>query len=84
MVETQLAGKTWATGDAFTIADCAAAPALFFAAIVHPFPAGHLNLAAYLERLLARPSFRRALDEARPCFQLFPYREQMPDRFLSA
>lgn len=83
MVEAQLAGKTWATGDAFSIADCAAAPGLFFASIVQPFPAGHASLAAYFERLLARPSFRRALDEARPFFPLFPYRDAMPERFLA-
>jgi glutathione S-transferase len=83
MVEAQLAGKTWATGDVFSIADCAAAPGLFFAAIVHPFPSAHSNLAAYFERLLGRPSFRRALDEARPYFPLFPYRDAMPERFLA-
>lgn len=83
MIETQLAGRAWAAGDTFTIADCAAAPALFFAAIVHPFPAGHRNLAAYFERLIERPSFRRVLDEARPSFALFPYRDAIPERFLA-
>jgi glutathione S-transferase len=83
MIEARLAGRTWAVGEAFSIADCAAGPGLFFASIVHPFPAGHASLAAYFERLLARPSFRRVLDEARPSFDLFPYRDTMPERFLA-
>ncbi|WP_378948409.1 glutathione S-transferase family protein [Mesorhizobium sp. ANAO-SY3R2] len=82
MIDTQLAGKRWATGDHFTIADCAAAPGLFFASIVHPFDGGQANLASYFERLLDRPSIARTLSEARPYFSMFPYREAMPDRFL--
>ncbi|WP_237155647.1 glutathione S-transferase family protein [Oryzibacter oryziterrae] len=81
MIERQLDGKVWATGDAFTLADCAALPALFFAAIVHPFGADQPRLAAYFERLLARPSVRRVIDEARPWFRFFPYVEAMPARF---
>ncbi|MEO5324866.1 glutathione S-transferase family protein [Mesorhizobium sp. CC13] len=83
VIETQLEGRTWATGDAFTIADCAAAPVLFFASIVHPFGGGQDKLAAYFERLVARPSIRRVIAEARPYFPLFPYREAMPQRFLA-
>lgn len=82
MIERQLAGKTWAMGEDFTIADCAAAPGLFYASIVHPFSSGQNNLAAYFERLVARPSVRRTLAEARPYFHFFPYREAMPERFL--
>ena len=82
MIDAQLAGKDWAAGDRFTMADCAAWPALFYASIVHPFGPGHANLAAYFERLLDRPSMRRTLREARPFFTMFPYREAMPDRFL--
>jgi glutathione S-transferase len=82
LCERHLAGRTWAAGDVFTLADCAAAPALFYADIVHPFAAGHPSLAAYFERLLARPSFARVLVEARPYFGNFPYRERMPARFL--
>jgi glutathione S-transferase len=84
MVEAQLAGKTWATGSDFSIADCAAAPGLFFASIVHPFDDRQRNLRAYFGRLLERTSFRRALDEARPYFSMFPYRDAMPDRYLAA
>ena len=82
-IEARLARRTWAAGDAFSIAECAAAPGLFFAAIVHPIPDARPSLAAYFERLLARPSFRRVLDEARPSFPLFPYRDAMPARFLA-
>jgi glutathione S-transferase len=68
--ETALRGP-WAMGDAFTIADCAAAPALFYVSHYVPlerFP----RTRAYLERLRARPSFARALAEAKPYFDLFP------------
>ncbi len=82
MIDGQVEGKRWAIGDAFTIADCAAAPALFYASIVHPFDRGQRNLEAYFERLLDRPSMRRALHEARPFFSMFPYRDAMPDRYL--
>jgi len=82
MLDVHLAGKKWAIGDRFTMADCAASPALFYASMVHPFEPDCANLAAYFERLLARPSMRRTLHEARPWFSNFPYREAMPDRFL--
>jgi glutathione S-transferase len=82
MTNRQLASRSWAIGDAFTMADCAAAPALFYAAIVEPFPSTHTHLAAYFERLLARPSMQRVLAEARPYFSMFPYRDAMPARFL--
>ncbi|BBD39661.1 glutathione S-transferase [Aminobacter sp. Y103A] len=82
MIERQLADKNWAAGEDFTIADCAAAPGLFYASIVHPFASDQHNLAAYFERLMARPSVRRTVGEARPYFRFFPYRELMPERFL--
>ncbi len=72
MLDREMAGKTWAMGDAFTMADCAAAPALFYASQVMPFAATHANAAAYLQRLRHRPSFARVLAEARPYFNLFP------------
>jgi glutathione S-transferase len=71
MLETRLEGRPWAAGEAFSLADCAAAPALFYADKVEPLGA-HAGLAAYLERLLARPSFARVIEEARPYFHLFP------------
>ena len=65
VLNAQLAGGGWAAGDAFTIADCAAAPALFYSRLAVPF-GEHSNLAAYFGRLMDRPSVRRAVDEARP------------------
>jgi glutathione S-transferase len=61
----------WMCGDAFTLADCAAAPALFYANMVVPI-ARHPRLAAYYARLRARRSFARAVDEARPYRGFFP------------
>ena len=72
MIEADMGSKTWAMGEAFTMADCAAAPALFYARRMHPFGAGQTNLAAYLDRLMARPSYARALKEAEPYFNLLP------------
>lgn len=77
-LETQLVGKTWAVGTDFTLADCAAAPALFYADWTDPIPAAFPALRAYRTRLLARPSFARAVEEARPYRQLFPL--GAPDR----
>jgi glutathione S-transferase len=67
-----LAGKAWAAGDDFTLADCAAAPALFYADWTHPIAESFPVLRAYRARLLARPSFARAVDEARPFRHYFP------------
>jgi len=72
MVDRELAGKTWARGGTFTLADCAAAPALFYADKVMPIGETWPNAMALLERLKARPSFARVLAEAGPYFQYFP------------
>jgi glutathione S-transferase len=72
VLERQMEAKTWAMGDDFTLADCAAAPALFYANTVVPFGETQENLSAYLDRLMARPSFARVLQEAQPYFALFP------------
>jgi len=72
MVEQDMATKTWATGDAFTMADCAAAPALFYANMLTPLGDTYPNTAAYLRRLMDRPSFARAIKEAQPYFALVP------------
>ncbi|CAN5303733.1 glutathione S-transferase family protein [soil metagenome] len=71
LLETELAGRTWAAGESFSLADCAAAPALFYADKVAPLT-GRPTVRAYLDRLLARPSFRRVLQEAEPYFAMFP------------
>jgi len=72
MVEQQMATRQWAIGDAFTLADCAAAPALFYANLVAPFGGSHKNAAAYLARLQARPSYARTAKEAEPYLSMFP------------
>ena len=71
MLEATLERRTWAGGDAFSMADCAAAPALYYANLVHPLGA-HPRIAAYLKKLAARPSFARVLAEAEPYFKSFP------------
>ena len=81
LLNEEMASRTWAIGDAFSMADCAAAPALFYADIVLPFSHSHSSLAAYFERLLARPSFARVIDAARPYFELFPLCDRIPARF---
>jgi glutathione S-transferase len=82
VMERHLDAKSWAIGDAFTIADCAATPALFYANTLQPFEGSHPNMAAYFERLVSRPSVRRTLNDARPYFHMYPYRERMPARFM--
>ena len=72
MIDRDMAEKRWAMGDDFTMADCAAAPALYYANLVQPFADTHKNVARYFERLLARPSFARAVKEADPYRHLFP------------
>jgi glutathione S-transferase len=77
-LEGHLAGKTWAAGEAYTLADCAASPSLFYADWVHQIPETYPTLRAYRARLLARPSFARAVDEARYFRVNFPL--GAPDR----
>lgn len=83
MIERRMAAGPWAMGDEFTIADCAAAPALFFSSVVHPVSSEQPLLAAYVERLITRPSVKRVIAEARPYFWMFPYRHAMPERYLT-
>jgi glutathione S-transferase len=70
LVDQEMATRTWTMGDAFGMADCAAAPALFYADKVMPFRETHRNAAAYFERLKERPSYARALKEAQPYLKL--------------
>ncbi len=72
IVEHEMAGRTWAAGEAFSLADCAAAPALFYADKIMPLAADRPNAAAYLARLKARPSYARTLEEAGPYLHMFP------------
>jgi glutathione S-transferase len=83
MLDRRVSDKSWVIGDAFSMADCAAAPALFYAGIVSPFSADHPNVVAYFDRLAARPSFARMLGEARPYFRFFPFADDIPARFLA-
>lgn len=77
-LEAAMTGREWAARDTFSLADCAAAPALFYADWVHPIDPEFANVRAYRQRLLARPSFKRAVDEARPYRPFFPL--GAPDR----
>lgn len=72
MIDEDMASNHWVMGDDFTMADCAAAPALFYADWVAPFRDTHKNAAAYLDRLKERPSYARVLKEAEPYFHLVP------------
>jgi glutathione S-transferase len=73
-----MAGREWAAGDNFSLADCGAAPFLFYADWTHRIGTSFPHVIAYRQRLLARPSFARAVDEARPYRPLFPL--GAPDR----
>src|ERR1044072_8505981 len=68
LADKHIAGRTWTMGESFTLADCAAAPALFYADKVAPFAGVYPNLIAYLERLKRRPSYARALKEGEADF----------------
>lgn len=72
LVNEAMATKPWAAGEDFSMADCAAAPALFYANKVAPFETTYPNVAAYLERLLKRPSFARCTREAAPYLKMMP------------
>ncbi len=71
LFEREIAGREWAIGNQFSLADCAAAPALFYAGLIVPLD-GFPEVRAYFERLLARPSFARVVEEARPYRPLMP------------
>ena len=77
-LDARMATRTWACGDEFSLADCGAAPFLFYADWTHAIEPRFANVRAYRERLLARPSFKRAVDEARPFRPYFPL--GAPDR----
>jgi glutathione S-transferase len=72
MIDQDMAGRRWAMGDTFTMADCAAAPPLFYADMVMPFADTHKNATAYRHRLMERLSFARAVKEAKPYLAMMP------------
>ncbi|TIO76677.1 MAG: glutathione S-transferase family protein [Mesorhizobium sp.] len=73
MQSKEMQGKTWAVGETFTMADCAASPALFYANKVEPFGDRFPTVKRYRDRLLERSTFARVIEEAQPYFKLFPY-----------
>ena len=72
ILERAMGKQTWAMGETFTMADCAAAPALFYADKVAPLAGKFPDVAAYLGRLKGRPSYARVLTEAEPYMRFFP------------
>ena len=84
LLEARLAGRTWLGGDSFTMADCAAMPALFYASAVREFEAGRPALAAYVRRLFERPPVARVLREAAPWLPNFPLVATLPDAYRPA
>jgi len=81
LIDQRLQGRQWLAGDQFSMADCAAAPALFYAATLVPFGADQQRLSAYYRQLLQRPSVARTLEEARPYFRFYPYRASLPEAY---
>ena len=76
MIERDMVKQTWAVDHEFSMADCAAAPALFYADKVLPLADSYSNASAYLARLMQRPSFARVLEEAQPYFHFFPQQDE--------
>src|SRR5262249_29475340 len=72
MIDEDMRSKPWTMGDEFTMADCAAGPALYYANLVVPLAETYQHAAAYLARLAERPSFARAIHEAEPYRTRFP------------
>lgn len=81
LLDRRLDGRTWVAGDGFGLADCAAAPALFYAVTHVPLAAEHGHLAAYFERLMAHPAVARVIEAARPFFRFYPGRAGLARRF---
>ncbi len=81
ILDRHMATRTWAATDEFSMADCAATPALFYAQTLVPVPDAAPHLAAYVERLMERTSVRRVLSEARPYFAMYPFADAIPARY---
>lgn len=82
LIDQRLEGRTWVAGTGFSLADCAAAPALFYAVTYVPLPPQHQRLAAYFERLMDHPAVARTIDQARPWFKYYPGRAGLLRRFF--
>ncbi|WP_438301542.1 glutathione S-transferase family protein [Pseudomonas sp. NMS19W] len=81
MLENQLATHPWIASPDYSMADCSASPALFYASTLVPFGTDRPRLSAYFERLVQRPSFSQVIDEAKPWFDFYPFAEALPQRF---
>ena len=81
LLDRQVDGRRWLAGEAFTLADCAAAPALFYAVAYVPVPDAHAALSAYVERLMAHTAVAAVIDAARPWFKHFPGRAGLARRY---
>jgi glutathione S-transferase len=81
LADKQLASSPWIVGNDFSLADCAAVPALFYAVTLQPFPAHCSRLSAYFDRVVERPSVRRTLVEAKPYFKDYPFGSAIATRF---
>ena len=81
-IDRNLEGRDWIAGDAFSMADCAAAPALFYAVTYVPLAPQHVHLSAYFEHLLDHPSVALTIDQARPYFRFYPGRDGLSRRFF--
>ncbi|HRF09659.1 MAG TPA: glutathione S-transferase family protein [Xanthobacteraceae bacterium] len=81
-LDRHMKGREW-VGAQFSLADCAAAPALFYANTIYPLGKDYPEARAYLGRLMTRPSYARALEEAEPFFHFFPLNPK-PKRILDA
>ncbi len=82
VLDRQLQGGSWLAGADFSMADCAVAPALFYAVAYVPLPEEAVNLQAYFERLMAHPAVAAVVDGARPWFKYFPGRDGLARRFF--
>jgi glutathione S-transferase len=72
IADGDMAAKRWAIGDQFSMADCAAGPPLFFTNLMMPLADEFPHVSAYLDRMMKRPSYARALAEAQPYLAMFP------------
>ncbi|HEY1103033.1 MAG TPA: glutathione S-transferase family protein [Burkholderiaceae bacterium] len=82
VIDRHLAGRTWMAGEAFSMADCAAAPALFYAVTYVPLPPQQVHLTAYFERLMDHPPVAGTIAQARPYFRFYPGRAGLSRRFF--
>jgi glutathione S-transferase len=81
MIDERAKSGAWIASGEFSMADCAAAPALFYASTLQPFPEECIHLQAYFEKLMDRKSVRRVIGEAKPYYPLYPFNSAIPARF---